>query len=116
MTLPDLQSWLTSQGYREIRNNLSGAQWCGSKRLPTDAPGCETNKHKVSWHVRLYEVEASGGAGPWRSCELEICGERGGHWYRLLTYSMPPEAFRAGLPALEQRLLAAWVAVGETGP
>jgi hypothetical protein len=110
MTRDELQTWLVSQGYKPFTNHHTGAVWCGAKRLPTDAPGCETNAHKVSWHVRLYEVEAHG--VPWRSCEVEICGERGGQWYRLLAYEIAPETMRPNLTAIEQRLLAAWVAVG----
>lgn len=97
---------LKEHGYKEYSSPPHKyAVWSGAKRLPADAPQCETNEGKISWHASLYEI------GEHHSAEVEIGGERNGEWFALKCYALNLGDLPTTLPPIEDKLLAAWSAL-----
>lgn len=105
-----LISWLTIHGYRDYPDRWHRSVWSASKRLPEGAPECKTNGPKISWHVRLYEIEAA--CDVHVSAEVELIAENeAGVWLKLMAYSLPYDVLYKRLDEIEADLLAAWVVV-----
>jgi hypothetical protein len=110
-TFEEVKTYLLERGYKEYQDPLQdgvGIEFCASKKLPEGSTQCDTNEHKISWHVKVYEIQIE--YATWaRGIELEIVAEKKEHWFNLKSYAMRWDgALEKMFPKAEQVLLLAW--------
>jgi hypothetical protein len=115
-TTDDLKAWLESQGYRFAENNFrsrdNAVSWYAYKRSALPARRCECNDDKAGMQIVVYPSDMRTITRIDRiSAEVEVCGEAGGHWYKLAAYSIPAEDLPDALTDIEPRLIRAWNAL-----
>ena len=109
-----LREWLEAAGFR-IANNFgeeyNRAKWYAYRPSEIPARECECNENK-----RLQIVVRPFVAVETVSAVVEVCGEYGGIWHKLVAYGLSFDELRARLPEIERQLVAAWNALGEAKP
>lgn len=111
--MTETRQWLEAQGFKVETNHLAArdnlTNWHAFRRAPL-AAHCETNDHKVQIVVTPHAYHFPGKISS-QSVEIDVTGEAGGVWYKLVAYSLKPEEMIAKLPAIEASLVAAWNAL-----
>lgn len=110
--LDDLREWLEAQGFRTAVYSLGGrdnqCNWYAYKLSTLPARECECNDGKpMQLVVRPFKCAFSPPRA-WESVEVDVSGEAGGVWFKLMAYSLTPSELRSKLPEVEARLIAAW--------
>jgi hypothetical protein len=116
---------LEKAGYKSYpvpRHTSETIVWTGSKRFPSGSLQCDTNEHKISWHVSVYDWywdnynKDSGLAKvpvEMQSVELEVVGEKHEQWFSLKSYSISFEQLPNILQNAEDSLFRAWNSIGK---
>ena len=113
MTNKELIDYLETQGYKSYSVPYFESKdvvWVGSKRLPEGSSLCDTNKIKISWHVKVWHLKLEGDAynREMKSVEISITAEKHGQWVDLKCYGVPWNDLKDQLPVAERCLLNAW--------
>lgn len=108
--LDSLREWLVQQGFRVAPNGLRGyhneCDWYAYRRSEGQARECEANGGKS---MQLVVTPTRFGA--WEGVEIDVTGEAGGVWFKLMAYSLKPDEVQARVPDVERSLIAAWNAL-----
>jgi len=119
MTKEELIELLEKRGYKPYPPHVhgEGVIWAGALRLPEGSPECETNEHKISWHVRVWDFDMHDQYGrSFQSVDLEICGELHKQWYTLKAYGIDWKDVNSTVFwDAEYSLLKAWEAIAGVG-
>jgi hypothetical protein len=106
-----LRKWLIKQGFSVAFAYLPGCEgnecnWYAYRPSSLPARECETNPGKTiqivvhPWEFRML-----------KSVEVELRGEAGGRWYKILCYSVTHTDLINNLSQIEISLIAAWNAL-----
>ena len=89
--------------------------WYAYKRSKVQSRRCEHNdKEGVQVVVTPFSVtpfSSEVGNVPWRSVEIEVCGEANGDWWKMIAYGIHPDHVPGKIDAIEKSLVDAWNAL-----
>lgn len=111
MSLEQLHDWLKDQGFsfgRQTRQ-MNECDWYAWRRSALPARPCDCNGPGLQLVINPYAMRLDGTLH--ESVEVEVTGEAGEIWWKLLAYSMKPADLVARLTDVEAALVAAWNAV-----
>ena len=109
-----LREWFVEQGFSITKNHRNRCNWLAYKRSGIPARACECNKKK-GMQIVAHPYEST-----WPDtqltryyvgCEVEICGEAEGLWWKLLCYGASVDEVKNRLPEIEKMAIAAWNAL-----
>lgn len=111
----ETRRWLEANGFKTYKDALASrdnlADWYACRYSDIPASECETNAGKrIQIVVKPHSFHVPGRITS-QSVEIDVTGEAGGIWYRLVAYSLKPEDMIAKLPQIEASLIAAWNAL-----
>lgn len=111
----ELREWLESQGFRIAKSSLGSREnecnWYAYRRSELAARACECNYDKQGMQIVVTPHAFSFDGRRHSSVEIEVCGEAGGVWWKLMAYSLSPDRVMEGLAFVEPALIAAWNAL-----
>lgn len=109
--MAELREALVRAGFRIGPDPIGSSTWLAYRRTDDTVRRCECNSDRpgVQVVVRLFETTHAGET--WRNTEVDITGEVGGRWYRLMCYGISDDKLLAELPAIEGALIRAWQAL-----
>lgn len=111
----ELRKWLMEQGFRceesPLRYQDNGCNWYAYRRSELSARRCECNDDKPGMQIVVTPSEVELNGKPYRSCEIELCGEVGGVWWKMTACSLKPEEVPGKMSEVERALIAAWNAL-----
>lgn len=113
---PELRKWLEANGFRSgidgLRSGHNRCTWYAYRRSKIEARRCECNDDKPGIQLLVKPFLSSLPDGrSLRSCEIELTGEAGGHWYTLKAYSLDIDDVPEKMEHIERSLVAAWNAL-----
>ena len=111
----ETRRWLEAQGFRVEKDALASrdnlADWYAYRKTELPASECETNDGKrMQIVVKPHSLHIPGRITS-QSVEIDVTGEAGGVWYKLVAYNLKPDEMIANLPKIEASLIAAWNAL-----
>lgn len=103
------------RGYKSYpipRIESEGVVWTGSKRLPYGSTECDTNEHKISYQIKIWdwifrEVKQ-------QCIDIEIVAEKHEQWCNLKSYGIRWDDIQKQLLVAEICLSNAWEAICRT--
>lgn len=117
MNKEEVISFFEKSGYKPYpvpRFDSDGVVWTASKRLPEGSTECDTNNHKISWHVKVHEFQIENSNKMYQSVEIEIVANKKDRWVSLKSYGIRWEDLEKQIPAAERCLLNAWEATARS--
>lgn len=109
-----MRNYLASIGFTFQENHedtLNEYKWIACRRIVQDHRQCECNEKNCQLVIRPYKMLIHG--VQYESYEVDITAEFDKEWYCLKAYSMTADDIKNRLHLTEQRLLAAWQALGD---
>lgn len=112
-----LREWLAGQGFnfgkQETHKPLNQCDWHAWRRIKLDARECECNGPKVQLVITPYSFVTSNYES--ESVEVDLNGEAGGVWWKLMAYSLKPSELIERLDEIEASLTNAWNSLRPNG-
>lgn len=109
-SISQLHDWLEEQGFnfgkQEIHKPLNQCDWYAWRRIMLNARECECNGPKVQLVITPYSFVTSDYKS--ESAEVDITGEAGEVWWKLMAYSLKPSEIIDRLDEIEASLVNAW--------
>ena len=115
MIKEELINFLEQKGYHSYpipRFEDESIIWTGSKRLPEGSSKCDTNEHKISYHIKIYNFKLHERC--YSGLDVEIVANKHDQWIILKSYGISWEKVEKQLSIVEQCLLNAWEAIVKT--
>lgn len=110
-----MKEYLASIGFTFQQNNINDRinqyNWIAYRRIQQEHRQCDCNENNCLLVIRPFKMLINDVLH--ESFEMDITAEFDTNWYKLTAYSLTVEDIKNRLPLIEQRLLAAWQALGD---